>query len=80
VFQQQDGEKPTKKKKNQPLDLSKLDQKSVKIMVMLMVNLLQMNLTTQDFFQEVIFKQNVKTATKHFTMMFLKSEDFFRVL
>ena len=80
MFQQQDGEKPTKKKKNQSLDLSKLDQKSVKIMVMLMVNLLQMNLTTQDFFQEVIFEQNVKTATKHFTMMFLTSEDFFRVL
>ena len=29
-----------KKKKREPLDLSKLDEKSVKIMVMLMVNLL----------------------------------------
>jgi len=39
------GEK--KKKKREPLDLSKLDEKSVKIMVMLMVNLLQLNQTTQ---------------------------------
>ena len=41
---------PKKKKKKENLDLSKLDEKSVKIMVMLMVNLLQMNLTTQEFF------------------------------
>ena len=49
-------------------------------MVMLMVNLLQESMTTEQFFQEVIFKQNVKTKTKHFTMTFLKSADFFRVL
>lgn len=45
-----------------------------------MVNLLQMNMTTQEFFKDVIFEQNVKTKTKHFTMIFLKSEDFFKVL
>lgn len=28
----------------------------------------------------MIFEQNVKTKTKQFTMLFLKSEDFFRVL
>ena len=28
----------------------------------------------------MIFEQNVKTKTKHFSMIFLKSEDFFRVL
>ena len=28
----------------------------------------------------MIFEQNVKTKTKHFTMIFLKSEDFFKVL
>lgn len=60
--------------------MSKLDQKSVKIMVMLMVELLQTNKTTQEFFHEVAFEQNVKTKTKHFTMTFIKSEDFFRVL
>ena len=49
-------------------------------MVMLMVHLLQADLTTQDFFEEVTYDQNVKTKTKQFTMTFLKSEDFFRVL
>lgn len=49
-------------------------------MVMLMVNLLQQNMTTQEFFEDVIFEQNVKTKTKHFTMTFLKAQDFFRVL
>ena len=28
----------------------------------------------------MIFEQNVKTKSKHFSMIFLKSEDFFRVL
>ena len=68
------------KKKNQQLDLSKLDEKSVKIMVMLMVHILQSDMTTQDFFEEVVFEQLVKTKTKQFTMAFLKSEDFFKVL
>ena len=45
-----------------------------------MVHLLQADLTTQDFFEEVTYDQNVKTKTKQFTMTFLKSEDFFRVL
>lgn len=45
-----------------------------------MVNLLQLNISTQEFFQDVIFEQNVKTKTKHFSMTFLKADDFFRVL
>ena len=49
-------------------------------MVMLMVHLLQSDQTTQEFFEEVVFEQNVKTKTKQFSMTFLKSEDFFRVL
>jgi len=73
-----DNEK--KKKKREALDLSKLDEKSVKIMVMLMVNLLQLNMTTQEFFEDFIFEQKVKTKTKQFSMIFIKSEDFFRIL
>jgi len=57
-----------------------LNEKSVKIMVMLMVNLLESSMTTQDFFQDVLFEQNVKTKTRHFTMTFMKTEDFWRVL
>ena len=45
-----------------------------------MVHILQSDMTTQDFFEEVVFEQQVKTKTKQFTMEFLKSEDFFRVL
>lgn len=49
-------------------------------MVMLMVNLIQAEMTTQEFFADVIFRQNVKTKTKHFTMEFIQAEDFFRVI
>jgi hypothetical protein len=37
------------------LDLSKLDEKSVKIMVMLMLYLLEQNMNCEDFFGEVIY-------------------------
>ena len=37
-------------------------------------------MTTQEFFLDVLFEQKVKTKTRLFTMMFLKSDDFFRVL
>ena len=43
-FQEQVEENKESSKK--PLDLSLLDQKSVKIMIMLMVHLLQQNMTT----------------------------------
>ena len=49
-------------------------------MVMLMLHLMQQEMTTQEFFNEVVFEQNVKTKTKQFTLLFIKSEDFFRVL
>jgi len=49
-------------------------------MVMLMVNLLQENLTTQEFFEDVIFEQQVKTKNRQFSMIFLQADDFFRVL
>ena len=35
-------------------------------------------MTTQEFFQDVIFEQNVKTKTRHFSMIFLKAEDFWQ--
>ncbi len=49
-------------------------------MVMLMVNLIQSNMTTKEFFKDVLFEQNVKTKSKHFSMTFIKAEDFFRIL
>ena len=47
------------------MDFSKLDQKSIKIMVMLMLHLLDANQTTQEFFAEVTYQQSVQSKTKH---------------
>lgn len=69
-----------KKKADKPMDFSKLDQKSIKIMVMLMLHLLDQNMTTQEFFAEVTYQQSVQSKTKHQTLDILKAEDFFRVL
>jgi len=49
-------------------------------MVMLMIHMVQEDITTQQFFEDVIFEQDVKTKKRAFSMLFLKSEDFFRVL
>lgn len=46
------------------LDLSALDEKSVKIMVMLMLFLIENNLTVAEFFEPGIFQQNVKSKNK----------------
>jgi hypothetical protein len=43
------------KKKERQLDLSRLDQKSVKTMVMLMLFLLENNMTAAEFFKPVLF-------------------------
>ena len=74
----------TDQKKNKgdknSMDLSKLDQKSVKIMVMLMLYLLENNMTTAQFFQSVTYQQNVKSKTKSQMLDILTSKDFFRLL
>ena len=45
-----------------------------------MLFLLENNLTTAEFFKDVIYQQNVKSKTKQQTLDILKSEDFFRIL
>ena len=62
------------------MDFSKLDQKSIKIMVMLMLHLLDQSMTTQEFFEDVTYQQSVQSKTKHQTLEIMKAEDFFRVL
>ena len=57
-----------------------LDPKSVKIMVMLMLFMLENNMTTADFFQPAIYQQNVKSKDKQQTLDILKAEDFFKLL
>lgn len=52
------------KSSEKALDLSKMDQKSVKIMVTLMLHLLENSMTTAEFFESVTYQQNVKSKTK----------------
>jgi threonine synthase len=49
-------------------------------MVMLMLFLLENNLTTAEFFEPVVYQQNVKSKSKQQTLDILKAEDFFRLL
>jgi hypothetical protein len=57
-----------KKKKNgaagAALDLSQLDEKSIKILAKLMLALMELNVTLYDFFDGAIYEQLVKTKTK----------------
>jgi threonine synthase len=47
---------------------------------MLMLYLLENNMTTADFFKSVVYQQNVKSKTKQQTLDIMKSQDFFRLL
>lgn len=59
---------PAKKKKKGAagpgLDLSQLDEKSIKILAKLMLALMELNVTLYDFFDGAIYEQLVKTKTK----------------
>ena len=68
------------KKPKHQLDLGRLDQKSVKIMVMLMLYLIENNQTTVEFFESAIFAQNVKSKQKQQSIDLIKAKDFFRIL
>ena len=46
------------------MDLSLLDEKSIKVLAKLMLALMQLNVTLYDFFEGVIYEQLVKTKTK----------------
>lgn len=76
----EEQQQPKPKKKGKQLDLSKLDQKSLNIMLILMMTLMESNISEQEFFEDVIFEQKVKSSTKNFTMQFIKAPEFFRVL
>ena len=49
-------------------------------MVMLMLFLLENNMTTAEFFGEAVYQQNVKSKTKSQTLDILKAADFYRLL
>ena len=46
------------------MDLSQLDEKSIKIMAKLMLALMEINVSLYDFFDGQIYEQLVKTKTK----------------
>lgn len=74
--------KPGKKRKQQALglDLSQLDEKSIKILAKLMLALMELNVTLYDFFDGAIYEQLVKTKTKQNTVEIIAAKDFFELL
>ena len=46
------------------MDFSRLDQLSIEIMVMLMLHLLDADMTVAELFEEVTFSQDVQSKTK----------------
>ena len=62
------------------MDLSILDEKSIKIMAKLMLALMQLNVTLYDFFDGVIYEQLVKTKTKQNTIEIINTKDFYDML
>ena len=62
------------------MDLSQLDEKSIKIMAKLMLALMELNVSLYDFFQGAIYEQLVKTKTKQNMVEIIQSKDFFQFL
>ncbi len=73
-------QKPGKKKKGKPLDLSQLDEKSFKIMAKLMLALMELDVPLYDFFEGSIYEQPVKTKTKQNTVEIINEKDFYSIL
>ena len=82
---QNEGESSKKKKKKKAgaapgLDLSQLDEKSIKILAKLMLALMELNVTLYDFFDGAIYEQLVKTKTKQNTVEIIEAKHFFELL
>lgn len=81
---QQQSSKKKKKKKNAvsgpQVDLSQLDEKSIKILAKLMLALMELNVSLYDFFDGAIYEQAVKTKTKESKVEIIPANDFFLML
>jgi hypothetical protein len=64
----------------QALDLSQLDEKSIKILSKLMLALMELNKSLYDFFDGAIYEQLVKTKTKQNLVEIIAAKDFFELL
>jgi hypothetical protein len=77
-----EGGKKKKKKKGtaKGVDLSLLDEKSIKIMAKLMLALMELNVSLYQFFEGKIYEQAVKTKKKENKVEIINSKDFFDFL
>ena len=62
------------------MDISLMDEKSIKILAKLMLALMELNISLYDFFDGIIYEQQVKTKTKQNVIEILNSKDFFEIL
>lgn len=62
------------------MDLSLLDEKSIKILAKLMLALMELNVSLYDFFDGCIYEQLVKTKTKQNVVEIINAKDFFELL
>lgn len=62
------------------MDLSLLDEKSIKIMAKLMLALMELNVSLYDFFADVIYEQLVKSKKKQNNVEILNTKDFYSIL
>ena len=81
---QKEGTSGKKKKKSADnavqMDLSQLDEKSIKILAKLMLALMELNVSLYDFFDGSIYEQLVKTKTKQNVVEIIAAKDFFELL
>jgi hypothetical protein len=66
-----------RKKKSKGVDLSLLDEKSVKIMAKLMLAMMELNMSLYDFFEGAIYQQSVKSKTKEDVIEIINTDAFF---
>jgi hypothetical protein len=65
------------KKGKKGIDLSQMDEKSVKIMAKLMLAMMELNMSLYEFFEGCIYEQLVKSKTKEDVIEIMKAESFF---
>lgn len=78
---QNKGTKKSKKKTNpHNIDMSILDEKSIKTLAKLLLALIELNTNIYDFFEGAIYEQQVKTKTKQNNVEIIDAKDFFDLL
>ena len=71
---------PSNKRKAKLMNIDELDQDSLYCMLELMMILMEADQTAEEFFDSVIFQQEVKKGDKKKTLKIMKSSDFFDIM